>query len=80
MLRIGRLKKCISSGKKWTTKEKVSILLESELASSILVPSSSSRTFRKYYQSCIARQCTVTRRFVSSIFTTSETEKNEGQW
>ena len=49
--------------KKWKTKEKVSILLESELSSSIPVPSSNPRTFRKYNQSCIARQCTVTRRF-----------------
>ena len=31
--------------------------------SSIPLPSSNSRTFRKYYQSCIARQCIVTRRF-----------------
>ena len=48
----------ISSGKRWRTK-----LLGSELSSSIPVPSSISRTFRKYNQSCIARQCTVTRRF-----------------
>ena len=33
--------------KRWRTKEKVSILLESELSSSILVFSSNSRTFRK---------------------------------
>ena len=49
--------------KRWRTKEKDSILLGSELSSSILVPSSNSRTLRKYNQSCIARQCTVTRRF-----------------
>ena len=44
-------------------KRKVSIFLESEISSSILVPSSNPRTFRKYNQSCIARQCTVMRRF-----------------
>ena len=49
--------------KRWKTEEKVSILLESELSSSILVPSSNPKTFRKYNQSCIARQCNVTRRF-----------------
>ena len=48
--------------------EKVSILLESELSSSILVPSSNWRTFRKYYQSCFARQCIVTRRFYRVFF------------
>ena len=53
----------ISSGKKRRTKEKVSILLGSELSSSIPVRSSNPRRFRKYNQSCIARQCTVTRRF-----------------
>ena len=45
------------------TEVKVSILLESELSSSNLILSSSFKTFRKYYQSCIARQCTVTWRF-----------------
>ena len=53
----------ISSGKRWRTEEKVSILFESDLSSSILVPSSNPRTFRKYNQSRTARQCTVTRRF-----------------
>ena len=53
----------ISSGKKMEDRRKGSILLESELSSSIPVPSSNPRTFRKYHQSCIARQCTVTRRF-----------------
>ena len=43
--------------------EKVSILREPELSSEIPVPSSNPRTFRKYSQSCIARECTVTRRF-----------------
>ena len=43
-------------------------MLESELSSSILVPSSNSRTFRKYYQSCIARQCTVTKGFTEYIY------------
>ena len=37
----------ISSGKRWRTKEKVSILLESELSSSFPLPFSSSRTFRR---------------------------------
>ena len=36
-----------SSGKWWRTEEKVSILLESELSSSIPVPSSNPRTRRK---------------------------------
>ena len=53
----------ISSGKRWRTEEKASILLESELSSSLPVLSINSRTFRKCYQSCIARQCTATRRF-----------------
>ena len=53
----------ISSDKGWRTEEKVSILLESKLSSSIPVPSSNSRTFKKYNQSRIARQCAVTRRF-----------------
>ena len=53
----------ISSGKRWRTEEKISILLESDLSSSIPVPSSNPRTIRKYYQSCITIQCTVTRRF-----------------
>ena len=52
-----------SSGKRWRTEEKVSILLESELSSSIPVPSSNPRTFRNYSHSCITRQSTVTRRF-----------------
>ena len=38
------------------------ILREPELISEIPVPSSQPRTFGKYNQSCIARQCTVTRR------------------
>ena len=63
MLNVGQLKMDINSGKSWRTKEKVSILLGSELSSSILVPSSNSRTFRKCHQSYIARQCTVSRRF-----------------
>ena len=49
--------------KGWRTEEKFSILLESELFSSIPVLSRNPRTFRKYNQSCVARQCTVTRRF-----------------
>ena len=61
----------ISSGKRWRTVEKVTILLESELSSSIPVPSSNSGTFRKYYQSCIARQCTFTRRFYREYYSTS---------
>ena len=38
-------------------------IVEPEQSSEILVPSSNPRTFRKYNQSCIARQCIVTRRF-----------------
>ena len=53
----------ISSGKRSRTEEKVSILRKPDLLSEIPVPSSNPRTLRKYYQSCIARQCTVTRRF-----------------
>ena len=53
----------ISSDKGWRTEEKISILLQSELSSSIPVSSSNLRRFRKYNQSCITRQCTVTRRF-----------------
>ena len=53
----------ISSGERWRTEEKVSILLESGPYSEILVPSSNPRTLGKYNRSCIARQCTVTRRF-----------------
>ena len=63
MLRIGRKKKDIGSGKRWRTEQKVSILREPELSSEIPVPSSNPRTFMKYNQSCIARQCTVTRMF-----------------
>ena len=66
----------ISSGKRWRTEEKVSILYEPELSSEIPVLSSNPRTFRKYNQSCIARQCTVTRRFYRVFFNTSETEKS----
>ena len=53
----------ISSGERWTAEEKVSILLESELYVEIHVPSRNPRTLMKKNQSCIARQCTVTRRF-----------------
>ena len=63
LLRIGHLKMDISSGERWRTAEKVPVLLEPELFSEIPVLSSNPRTFRKYNQSCIARQCTVTRRF-----------------
>ena len=52
-----------NSGKWWRTEEKVSILREPVLSSEIPVLLSNPRTFRKYDQSCIARQCTVTRRF-----------------
>ena len=65
---------------RWRTKEKVSILLESELPSSIPVPSGNPRTFRKYNQSCIARQWYCYQKVLSSIFTTSKTEKHWGQW
>ena len=53
----------ISSGKRRRTEEKVSIMLENELSSSIPLPSNNPRPAKKYNQSCIARQCTVTRRF-----------------
>ena len=56
-------------------KKKVSMLLDSELSSSIPVPSSNSRTFRKCYQSCIARQCTVTQKVLPSTCITSENGK-----
>ena len=43
-----------SSGERWKTEEKVSILREPELFSEIHVPSSNPRKLRKYNQSCIA--------------------------
>ena len=67
----------ISSGKRWRTKEKVSILLESELSSAIPVLSSNSRTFRKHNQSCIARQSTVTRRFYRVYFSRRKRKRIE---
>ena len=74
----------ISSGRRWRTKENVSILFESELSSSILVPSSNPRTFRKHNQSCIARQCTVTRRFyrenLSRLGNGKRIEVNSESW
>ena len=45
------------------TEKKVPTLREPELFSEIPVPSSNPRAFRKYNQSCISIQCTVTRRF-----------------
>ena len=72
MPRIGRLK----NGCKFWQKVEDERKLESELSSSIPVPSSNSGTFRKYYQSCIARQCTVAEKDLPSIFVTSETAKN----
>ena len=71
--------KDISSGKRWRTKENVSMLFESELSSSFLVPSSNSRTFRKYYQSCMARQSIVTRRFYRVSFSRRKRKKKWGQ-
>ena len=62
-LRIGHVKIDISSGERWRTEEKVPVLREPELSSSISVPLSNPRTFRKHNQSCIARECAVTRRF-----------------
>ena len=53
----------INSGKRLRTEEKVPILRETESVSEIPVPWSNPRTFSKYNQSCIARQCSVTRRF-----------------
>ena len=69
----------ISSGKRWRTEEKVSILLESELSSLFPVPSSNPRTFRKYNQSCIARQCIVIKRFYGVYLSLRKTETNWGQ-
>ena len=63
----------INSVKRWRTEEKVPTLREPELFSEIPVPSSNPRTFRKYKQFCIARQCAITRRFHR---TTSETERD----
>ena len=58
----------IISGRRWRTEEKVSILLEPELSSQIPIPSSNPRTFRKYNQSCIARQCIVTEGYTQKIY------------
>ena len=63
----------ISSGKRWRTEEKISI------SSSIPVPSSNPRTFRKYNQSCIARQCTVTRRSYRVYLSRRKRKRNWGQ-
>ena len=68
LLRIGHLKMDISSGERWRTEEKLSILLETDPFSEIPVPSTNPRTFRKYNHSCIARQCTVTRRFYRVLY------------
>ena len=52
------------SGEKWRTEDyKVSIMLDSALSSSIPVLSNKPRTFKKYNQSCIARQRSATRNF-----------------
>ena len=66
--RVLVVSKCQNSLFDWSIAKWVSVLakgglFESEISSEILVPSSNPRTFRKYNQSCIARQCTVTRRF-----------------
>ena len=58
----------VSSGKRWGTKEKVSTLLESEVSSSIRVPSSNSRTFRKYYQPCIGRHVLLPEGFTEDLY------------
>ena len=63
MLRIGQLINRYQFWRKVEDRRKGFFLLEPELSSEIPVPSSNPRTFRKYNQSCIARQCTVTRRF-----------------
>ena len=53
----------INSGKWRRSEEKISMLRESKLFQSIVVPSSNFRIFRRYcYWSCIARQCTFTER------------------
>ena len=68
----------LSSGKRWRTEEKVSILLEPELSSSVPVPSSYPRTFRKYKSilHCKTMYCYL--KVSPSIFITSETGKNCG--
>ena len=66
MLRIGQLTSGYQFWQKmerWRTEEKDLVLLESELSSEILVLSSNPRPFGKYNQSCVTRQCTVTKSF-----------------
>ena len=65
--------------KRWRTEEKIWILFGSGLFSSIPIPSSNPRTFRKYNQSCIARQCTVTKRFYRENLSRRKPEKNWSQ-
>ena len=67
------LRQCTASVDR--AEEKVSILLESELPSSILVPSSNPRTFRKYNHSCIARHWIVTRKFHRVYFSRRKRKK-----
>ena len=69
----------IRSGERWRTEEKVPVLREPEPFSEIPVPSSNPRTFRKYNQSCIARQCTVTRRFHRVNVSRRKRKRNWGQ-
>ena len=75
----------ISSGKRWRTKQKVSILLEPKL-SSIFVLSGHSRPFRRSlfwkcsHRSCIATQCTCYQRISPDMFITSETEKKRNHY
>ena len=63
MPHIGRLLNGYLFWQKVEDKRKGFNIVEPEQSLEILVPSSNPRTFRKYNQSCIARKCTVTRRF-----------------
>ena len=65
----------ISSGERWRTEEKYRIVREPDLFSEIPSPSSNPRTFRKYNQTCIARQCVVTRRFYRENITRRKRKK-----
>ena len=67
MLRIGYLKKWFAVLARVEDRRKGFNIAWTRTILKILVRSSNPRTFRKYNQSCIARQCIVTRR-ISSIF------------
>ena len=63
MLRIGYLKKWFAVLARVEDRRKGFNIAWTRTILKILVRSSNPRTFRKYNQSCIARQCIVTRRF-----------------